>query len=1169
MARFITGLFGSKQTSPPATALRVNTSLQGVPIALLLGGAQRLAGNLLDYFNFNYQNASSSGSGGKGGLGASVGKGQSGSYDYFASFIIGICEGPVDFINGMWTGGTPTNIPPEGAQAILPSGNFFYEAENFTGSYTQSPWGFTEVVAPSHALAYRGIVTANFGNYPLGSSPSLPNLTFELYSLNRGAVPGQPDGHASVAVTSLLTDPHFGLGFPAFRLDAMAGWQNYCIALGLGVSPVIASSVSSASFINDLAAATNSAPCWQDGVLTAIPYGDAAVTAGAIQISIETYIVPADQQGVDSNNTPLDFPRITVSFVGLYSGDISVAYQGGAALTRVATYAPTGYPTSGSPAQGQYYESGGVYFFSPADIGQTIVITYNYAASASFIPDTTPLYHFTADDFLPNEASLGSGLGSSHSPVVCVRKSRDQMQNGVKVEYLDRNNVYNPVNIEVKDEASITAFGRYRPSDVKQLHFFCLAGAAQQSATLSLIRQQIARTFQFTVGRHFMLILQLMKLYTFDDPGQGLAAQPGRLIEVQENASFSLTLTFEEFLGTVSAPQFGTQGSQAVPVNFNEAPGKVNAPIIFEPTDELNNTNSLGGLQIWAAVSGQNTTAWGGAFVWASYDDGENFQKVGEIIGPARMGVTSATLPAFTANPTGGQTIDTADTLSVDLSMSAGALSSGTQADARALNTSCYVGGEIVAYATATLTGANKYDLSYLVRGAYGTETAIAAHAPGTPFARLDANIFALAFDQSRIGATLTLKFQSFNIYQGGLESLADCAPYTYTITGAALSSPLPSVTNLRTVFDVNTGFTDLVWDDIKDFRAFKYEIRSGTSFASAMTLGQVAHPPFRVPGGNGTYWVAAVAQPVTGLTVYSEFWVDVAISGAVLTQNVVLSVDLKAANWPGTFSGGAGVDTSLNAIRSGGANILTDPNILTTPDILNYGGGSSGFYYPSDIALLDIGYLANVSVSIQYQPTGVPVGQNILAIGDILSTPDILGSASTAFINVYPLINVATNNTGGDLYALSPSDLYTYPDLYAIGDFNWGGFQRFSPGTYQARALDFAVFLQTIDPNTIAYDLAMVITATIPGRVDTFGVTTSASSTTTINFQPTGAASPAPFNGGPAAGNLPAISWGIVNAQAGDDLIITALSLSAITFEILNGGVKVVRNVTLFAEGF
>jgi hypothetical protein len=356
-----------------------------------------------------------------------------------------------------------------------------------------------------------------------------------------------------------------------------------------------------------------------------------------------------------------------------------------------------------------------------------------------------------------------------------------------------------------------------------------------------------------------------------------------------------------------------------------------------------------------------------------------------------------------------------------------------------------------------------------------------------------------------------------------------------------------------------------LDWDDITDFRAFKYEIRTGTSFASALSLGRVAHPPFRVPG-NGTFWIAAVSTPVPGLTVYSEIWEDIAVAGAVITQNVILTVDLKALNWPGTFSGGAGIDNTINAIRTGGGNILTDASILATTDILNYGGGTSGIYFASNVAFLDIGYVANASVSIQYQPTGVPVGQNILTIGGILNTPDILGSASSQFVTVYPLINTATA-AGGDLYALG--DLYQYPDFYTAGEYNWTGFQRFSPGAYQARALDFAMFLETADPLTVAYDLAFVITITIPARIDTYASTTSASADTTITFQPTGAALTAPFNGGAGPSDLPAISWGIINAQAGDDLIITALSLSAISLKILNGGSRVVRNLNLFAEGF
>ncbi len=1159
MANVIAGLFGSnKQTQQPLTSLRINTSLQGVPIPLLLGGRTRLAGNLIDYFDLHYTNASTASSGGgKGGaVGAGGGKGSSGSYLYFVDLIIGFCEGQASvgsfWINGSlqagWAGGT---LPKSEDQ---PFGGYVYEADLFPGDYAQTPWSYTEAILPSHAIAYRGLCYGGFFNFPLGSSTALPNFTFEFQSVaNAGALAGQPDGHFSIAASLFLTDAHFGLGFPASRLGDLSSWQQYCLALGLVCSPALASAVAASSYLNDFATASNSAFCWQDGLLTVVPYGDASVTAGAVTVITETHVVPA-------NGYAFVYPQITVGFVGTYAGDAGVTYQSGGVLTRVTTYAPTGVAGTGSPGVGQYYESGGNYYFNFGDVNATVLISYDYAAVASYVPNTTPIYDFTLDDFLPNQGSIGQGVAAGNSPVIVVRKPRDQMLNNIQVRYLDRDNTYNPVLIEHKDEASIVAYGRERPSGIKQLDFFCVASAAQQSAVLQLIRQQIARTFQWTVGRHFMLILELMALATVTDSGQGLFEQPVRIIEIQENSDFSITVTAEEYLGTVSAPEYGSQPTSPYEINYNADPGSINAPLIFEPTDEL-----AGGLQIWGAVSGANEATWGGCYVWASFEPTGPFSRVGEIIGPARMGLLTADLPAVAVNPVGA-TIDQGNTLAVDLTESAGVLSSGTVADAIALNTRCYVGGEIVAYATATLTGTDKYSLTYLVRGAYGTETAIVDHPSGTPFARLDGQIFQLPYAQNQIGQTVYLKFQSFNTYQGGLQNLANVAAYPYLITGSALASPLPNVTNLRTVFDQQTGFTELDWDEVADFRLPKYEIRSGSSSAAAMTLGTVAHPPFRVPG-DGEYWVAAVCQPVAGLVVYSENWESVTIAGAIITQNIILTIDLQALNWPGTFTGGAGIDGGLNAIRTGGGNILTDANILTTADILNYGAGSSlsGTYYPLG-TFLDIGYVANASVSIKYQPTGVPVGQNVLAIGNILTTPDILGSASTAYIDNYPIIHIATV-LGGDLYSLG--DLYAYPDLYAASDPTWGAWQKFTPGTYQVRFLDFGFVLSTIDPSTISYDLQFKITITIPARVDTYASTTSNSADTTITFQPTGAASTAAFNGGAGPSGLPAITWGIVNGAAGDDFIITALSLSAISFKIVNGGSRVVRNLNLFAEGY
>ena len=110
---------------------------------------------------------------------------------------------------------------------------------------------------------------------------------------------------------------------------------------------------------------------------------------------------------------------------------------------------------------------------------------------------------------------------------------------------------------------------------------------------------------------------------------------------------------------------------------------------------------------------------------------------------------------------------------------------------------------------------------------------------------------------------------------------------------------------------------------------------------------------------------------------------------------------------------------------------------------------------------------------------------------------------------------------------------------------------------------------LATVDPNTIAYDLAFQITVTIPARIDQQSVTTTTSGATSVTFQPGNASSAAPFNGGAGAGNTPVIQGTIRAAQAGDLLVIGALTLSGCTVEVVNAGSPVARTVDLTVQGY
>ena len=976
----------------------------------------------------------------------------------------------------------------------------------FIGSTPQAVWGYLADTDPSQALGYQGTAYLAAASYQLSTAATLDNHNFEVQGLRYGT------GYGQTPYTTYVAEIYDNV-----TLANATSSQNSTIPFN-GVNPA------SGFFDAD--------PAWIiSDFLTSTQFG-----AGA----------------------PSGFPASSIASATLFGSGNDASLQTYCRAVGIAlSPALTDQEQASSILQrwlqlcncAAVWSNGQLKFIPYGDY--TVV-----GNGITFVPDATPIYDLADDDFVYTD---------NEDPLEVARTDPYEAYNVWRMECADRSNQYNLTTVESRDQNAIELYGM-RIAPTVTAHEICDTGVALIAGQLMLQRAvYIRNTFKLKLSWECCL-LDPMDLVTVTDAILGLSKFPVRITDIEEDENGILQVTAEEFpQGAQTATLYATASANNNPVNRNVNPGAANTPIIFEPTDAL-----AGGLQVWIALSGQSAL-WGGANVLVSLSADGDYTPIGNIAA-ARMGALSAQLLAVTANPTGGATIDNVNTLIVDLTESRGVLDSASQAAALAGGTPCYVGGEIVNYTTATLTASNKYNLTGLIRGADDTESAIVNHPAATPFAFLDEAIFKYGYDQSLIGQTLYFKFQGFNIFGGGLQSLADCPAYPYVLTGAALASPLPNVTNLRSVYNVNTGFQELVWDFAGDFRPVTFVVKSGSSAAAAMTLSANTSSPFTVPG-DSTYWVAAVSQPANGLTVYSEIWQSVTISGAVITQNVVKTVDLKALNWPGTFSGGAGVDSTLNAIRTGGGDILSDTNVLTTSDVLDYGGGLSGSYFPDDNAYVDIGYVANASVVIAYQPTGVPVGQNMLAIGDFLDTADILGAASTQFIDIYPEIWTGTV-AGGDLYSLG--DLYQYADLYVVGGVNWNPVQKFAPGTYQARYLYFDFRLFTVDPQTIAYNLAAKIIATLPARIDQYPLTTSSSADTTVIWGQTGVVSSAPligtaspFNGGGGPSNLPALNWGITDAQAGDDLIVTALSLTAISFKILNGGSRVVRSLTLTAEGY
>ena len=473
---------------------------------------------------------------------------------------------------------------------------------------------------------------------------------------------------------------------------------------------------------------------------------------------------------------------------------------------------------------------------------------------ATYIPNLTPLYDLTDDDFI---------VSGAEDPVRVERKTNADAYNQVQIEYLDRANDYNIAVAEAKDQANIEQYG-IRPKDAVKMHGICDAKVARQVAQLLLQRALYVRNeYEFKLGWKYCL-LEPMDLVTLTDGGLGLDKTPVRITEIEEDEDGVLNVKAEDFpFGTASATEYPTQPSLGYSADYNVSPGNAHAPVIFEAPLQLTG----GEPEIWLATAGGDM--WGGAEVWVS-TNGDSYTRVGAVSGKARYGSLTAALPA-------GAVFDRANTLGVEIS--AGQLTGGTEQDSRDLLTLCYADGEFLAYETAELKGVGRYTLGNLTRGAYGSN--IDRHEAGRPFVRVDESLFKYPVPRDWIGRTVWVKLVSHNVFGSGAQDLAEVPAYSYRIIGA----PLGQVANLRLTSSWAYGREAvLAWDKLDGADTYDVEIYAAgsqtrlraingiTANGYTYTLadmkadgGQVRNVVFKVRGravtGKTGAWAQVVAQ--------------------------------------------------------------------------------------------------------------------------------------------------------------------------------------------------------------------------------------------------------------------------------------------------------------------
>ena len=459
--------------------------------------------------------------------------------------------------------------------------------------------------------------------------------------------------------------------------------------------------------------------------------------------------------------------------------------------------------------------------------------TYN---GVTYTPNLTPVYEFTDNDYIAE---------GGNDPITVERVAPADCYNQVQLEFVNRANQYNVEISEAKDQANITAFG-LRPMESIQAHEIADASIARTCSQLMLQRSVYIRNrYEFTVGAKFCL-LEPTDYVTITDTTLGLVDKPVRVLTIEERDDYTFRITAEDApYGVSSSAEYPSQGSDGHTNEYNIVPSNTATPLVFNAPAQL----TTSGLEVWMAAYGTDEY-WGGCEVWASYDN-TNYARIGVINAPARMGTLTASLPL-------GSDPDETNTLAVTIA-SHQALQSVSQTDADNKVTLSYVDGELVSYESATLTGSDAYDLTYLRRGCYGTPNS--SHASGTVFCRLDDAILRMPFTPDKVGQTLYLKFPAYNIYGSGLQQLGDIDPITYTIT-ASISRP-DDVTGFVATYSYPNVF--LKWtppDATSNVRQFL--IKRGVSWSTAATIAVVSGDSDNYTDtaqgiGSYTYWIAAV----------------------------------------------------------------------------------------------------------------------------------------------------------------------------------------------------------------------------------------------------------------------------------------------------------------------
>jgi len=661
------------------------------------------------------------------------------------SIHVGMCEGPVTAFRRMWWTQRFFQAPP-------PPGPF-NSFQVFPGSYSQNPalpHGFDSSTKTD--LSYRGIAyfAMHTQSQVASQLPQIPMANFEI------AGPSQVGSIAALAKTVMASAGTFSStahGFAEFQClrftssgalpsGIVAGTDYFCANVTADTFQVRLNPW------DTVVVAANGG----SGTITATPF---VLDANPKDVVVDFLTNPKNGSGfpaaqIGDLTAFVDYCRASGSFV---SPKLDAQESARTFLERLAVIGFSGL----------VFSEGVLKIVPYCDTEIT-------GFGVTFTPDVSAVYPLTDDNFIRD---------GDNDPVRVKRVSPGAAYNAVKIEFENRLNQYAVETVEVRDEASIK-LSSYRPKEVLRLHEIKDPAIAKWVATLILWREQgIRNTYSFRLPAGYLLLEPMDLLTLTESTGTPLVDVPVRITEIEEGQDGIFDIIAEDFpIGSAIGVRYPNQVISAYAANFNESPGDVNAPVLFVGPYLL----SIGELQLWMAVSGG--AEFGGCEIWGSYDEANGpYAQLGVMPGKSTTGLLTSALP-IVADP------DTTTVLGVDLTESAGVLASVTAGQAANGDSSlCYAGGELFSFTDVAETAQNKYNLTNLRRGLYGTP--VSSVAIGGRFVFVSGVMFKFPFPPEFTAArTLYLKFLAFNTFGVGIQSLDDVSEYEFVLPTIELPAP-------------------------------------------------------------------------------------------------------------------------------------------------------------------------------------------------------------------------------------------------------------------------------------------------------------------------------------------------------------------------------------------